>query len=230
MRIRDLAAAAAIAVASINAGAASVTLSGSTFDVTFDSSLVGLFGTPTIVGDVVSWFPSGSPGFTAQTSSGFAVTNSTFALQVTAKDGYYLSSFGLSEGGDYFYFGGDPAGVAVSGQLRVTPLPGSTTNSPITAGTAFTANAFLDFTTQDWSASASTITLDWGVSAANASIENIVAAYVLGSEPGYAFIEKKEAFLTIATTPVPEPGTYATLLAGLGIIGLLVVRRRRRDE
>ena len=112
MRLAKLAAAVAFAAASINAGAASVTLSGSTFDVTFDSSLVGLFGTPTIVGDVISWFPSGSPGFTAQTSSGIAVTNSTFALQVTAKDGYYLKSFSLSEGGDYFYFGGDPAVMA----------------------------------------------------------------------------------------------------------------------
>ncbi|MEZ5622976.1 MAG: PEP-CTERM sorting domain-containing protein [Burkholderiaceae bacterium] len=228
MRLAKLAAAVAFSAASINAGAASVTLSGSTFDVTFDSSLVGLFGTPTIVGDVISWFPSGSPGFTAQTSSGIAVTNSTFALQVTAKDGYYLKSFSLSEGGDYFYFGGDPAGVTASGQLRVTPLPGSTVNSAITASSAFMPNAFLDFATKDWSASAPTITLAGGVTAANASIENILAAYVLG-DPGYAFIEKKEAFLTVATV-VPEPSTYATLLAGLGVIGLLIMRQRRDGE
>lgn len=229
MRMRVLAAAAAISVVSINAGAASLTLSGSTIDVTFDSSFVGLFGTPTIVGDVISWFPSGSPGFTAQTSSGIALANSTFALQVTAKDGYFLRSFSLSEGGDYFYFGGDPAGVTVSGQLRVTPLPGSSpVSSAITASSAFMPNAFLDFATKDWSASASTITLGDGVTAANASIENILAAYVLGNA-GYAFIEKKEAFLTIATV-VPEPSTYATLLAGLGVICLLVMRRRRGDE
>lgn len=31
----------------------------------------------------------------------------------------------------------------------------------------------------------------------------------------------------VAVTPVPEPGTYAMLLAGLGLVGLLARRRRR---
>lgn len=34
----------------------------------------------------------------------------------------------------------------------------------------------------------------------------------------------------IVATPVPEPGTYAMLMAGLGVVGLLVMRRRRNDD
>ena len=59
---------------------------------------------------------------------------------------------------------------------------------------------------------------------ANVSIQNILAAYVVNGL-GYAFIEKKEAFLTVGVTPVPEPETYAMMLAGLVAIGFLARRR-----
>jgi PEP-CTERM motif len=41
------------------------------------------------------------------------------------------------------------------------------------------------------------------------------------------FNGQSESFVTV-TTPVPEPGTYALMLAGLGVIGF-VMRRRRPD-
>lgn len=224
---KQVAATAVLTVAAVGASAATATIDGEGFTITYDTALVGLFGTPTLVGNVLSWFPSGSPGFSAQTDSGFDVTNSTFALLVTADAGYTLSGFSLAEGGDYFYFGapGATAGVDVSGQLRVTSLPGGTTARPIIESTTYTANTWLDFGTTDWSAGTSTVALN-GVTQANVSVENILAAYVLGG-PGYAFIEKKEAFLTIAVSPVPEPETYALFLAGLGAVGFMVSRRRK---
>lgn len=219
--------ATALCATALPALAAQQTLVGSTFTVTYDDALLGLYGTPTLVGDSLRWFPSGSPGFTADTSNGFDSANSTFSLKVTANPGYLLNSFSFAEAGDYLFFGGSGAssGVNVSGQLRVTPLPGSTTISPITLDAPVAANSFLDFTNRNWSASAMSAAVPQGTTTANVSIQNILAAYVLGG-PGFAFVEKREVNLGVMTSPVPEPETYALLLAGLGVIGFLQVRRR----
>lgn len=48
---------------------------------------------------------------------------------------------------------------------------------------------------------------------------------VLGGAPGSASYA-----IASATTPVPEPETYAMLAAGLGIIGFVASRRRRDDR
>jgi hypothetical protein len=208
------------------AQAAQVTLTGTTFDITYDDTRVGLFGAPAIVGNSVLWFPSGSPGFAAQTDGGIDVTNSTFAMTVTAKPGFFLTGFSLTEGGDYFFFGGQRSAVMASGQLRVTPLPGSTSHAAITADSSFAAGAEFDFTTRNWTASAS-LAAARGTTRVNASIQNILSAYVIPPVLGYAFIEKKEVMLGIAVSPVPEPHTYALMLAGVAVVGFVVLRRRR---
>ena len=48
---------------------------------------------------------------------------------------------------------------------------------------------------------------------------------VFGVSPGFAAYSINSAAVA---TPVPEPETYAMLLAGLGIVGF-VARRRRAD-
>jgi hypothetical protein len=222
----------AVALAAALAGAAStalavpVTVTGSTFDISYDNDYLGLFGAPTLVGNQLAWFPSGSPGFAAQSAAGIAVTNSTFAVQVTAHPGYTLGSFGLAEGGDYFYFGSG-SGVSVSGQLRVTPLPGTGVINPVVATSTFAANAAYDFGTHNWAAEAALVTLPDGTTAANASLQNILAVYVAGPA-SYAFIEKKDVLLTINVSAVPEPPSLAMVLAGVGAIGFIWVRRRGR--
>lgn len=121
VRINKLAAAVVVAFAASGANAAIQTLDGVGFDISYDDAALGLFGTPSLVGNSLFFAPSGSPGFSAQTASGFDFTNSTFAFQITADPGYMLTAFTLVEEGDYFYFG-DGAGVAVGGQLRVKSL------------------------------------------------------------------------------------------------------------
>lgn len=229
MTIKSTVAALAVLAGSLGlqaVQAAQVTLSGATFDITYDDARVGLFGTPSIVGNSVLWFPSGSPGFTAQTDGGIDVTNATFAMTVTAKPGFFLTGFNLTEGGDYFFFGGQRSGVMASGQLRVTPLPGGTSHAAITADNSFAANAGFDFTTRNWTASAS-LTPARGTTQVNASIQNILSAYVIPPVLGYAFIEKKEVMLGIAVSPVPEPHTYALMIAGVAVVGFVALRRRR---
>lgn len=48
-----------------------------------------------------------------------------------------------------------------------------------------------------------------------------------GSLPAYASYRLVNPTLTIFTSPVPEPGTYAMLLAGLALCGAAGLRRRR---
>lgn len=214
-------------IAAVPANAAIQTVNGSFFSISYDDTLAGLFGTPTIVGDMVQWFPSGSPGFSAYSAgNGIQKANSTFALTLTANPGYELAKFDLHEGGDYSYFGSGSVGVAVAGQLRVTPQDPSsgTLTSNITSTSAFTPNPVLDFSTKNWNATASVSTAE--ITKANVSIENLLFAYTPPeSFPTQAFIEKKDAFLHV--TVVPEAQTYMMLLAGLGMIGTIAYRRRQ---
>lgn len=224
MSLKTISAAVLLAAGTSGALAVPTTLTGSMFDVTYESTALGLFGsTVSLVGNQLSFFPT---SFVAQSGSGIDVTSSTIAVTVTAHAGYDLSSFNLTEGGDYFYFSstGAPltAGVSATGQLRVTPLPGVTQSAGIVAG-ATAANSFLNFNTTNWTAAAS-VTAPVATTVANVTIQNILAAYTL-NDVGYSFIEKKEVFLTVGVTPVPEPETYAMMLAGLAALGFLASRR-----
>ena len=139
--------------------AATQTLNGTAFDISYDDAVVGLFGTPTLLGNSLFFAPGGSPGFSAQTDGGLDVTNSTFSFTISANQGYTLNTFALLEEGDYFYFG-SVAGVAASGQLRVKPLePLASTLTAALSPSSFVANSAFDFTTQNWSAGA---TIDSG--------------------------------------------------------------------
>jgi hypothetical protein len=211
------------------AQAASVTLSGSFFDLTYDDALTGLFGTPVLIGNTITWAPSGSPGFSASSyGNGIRVTNSTFALTVTAKDNYLINGASLVEAGDYFFFG-TSSGVSATGQLRGRSLDvgGAPTHISSIAASGFSANSEFDFSTSNWSATA-LVTLDEASKSATFTIQNLLAAYnPPGSFPTAAFIEKKSVDLSVMVTAVPEADTYMMMLAGLGMIGLMAKRRMR---
>jgi hypothetical protein len=90
-----------------------------------------------------------------------------------------------------------------------------------------------DGKTHDWQASSfiSLTAPKWlGVTAINYTLENILDAYADAADVGQklAFIEKKFAgtsiYLVVST--VPEADTYAMLLAGLGVMGVLYRRKR----
>lgn len=214
-------------VAGVPASAASHTLNGTAFDITFDDAVIGLFGLPTLLGNSLFFAPGGSPGFSAQSDDGIDVANSTFAFTISANPGFTLDSFRLSEEGDYFFFG-PVAGVAASGQLRVKPLvPNATTLTSPISGASFSPNALLDFGTHDWQAGTTISTTP--LTLAQVSIQNLLAAYANG-DLAFSFIEKKNVTLEVGVSPVPEPAGYAMFLAGLGMIAFAARRRIAQES
>lgn len=225
-KFKPIAAAVLFAALSAQAFAATNTLDGDHFTITYEDNVIGLFGTPSLVNSsLVFGNIGGSPGFSAQTGSGIKFTNSTFAFTITADQGYTLSGFNLYEAGDYFMIGGTNE-VSVGGQLRVKPLGVTAMTSDIVATAPLTATtSFSQRSMTDWEAHAS-VNPTTALTSATVSIENILGAYV--PTAGYAFIEKKNVELGFILTSVPEPESYAMLLAGLGVMMGVVSRRRNK--
>lgn len=207
--------------------AASVTVAGNTIDFTFDDALLGLFGPATVAGDTLYFTPS---DFTATSSNGagFALTRGTVNIGIAARDGWSFDSVGLVERGDYLLLGSG-AMADVTGQLRAFDRA-----APLTDATASIA-AFSPFSqtglpTHNWTAQASIDLAAWqNTRSVNVTLESLLLASTNASN-SLAFAEKKFIGLTpvmmAAAAPVPEAETYAMMLAGLGLVGFAVRRRR----
>ena len=208
--------------------AAPVTLSGTTVDFTFDDALLGLFGMPVLSANNTLVFTP--VGFDAQAFNGpkFDLTNQTMNIRVTAKQGFEIGHVGLLERGDYLLEGA-ASSVDVTGQLRMFDL----NNQAVSFTDSIDASAPLTMVglpTHNWMATAGIAvnTAMYDLTYANVAVENLLIARAF-SVDSLAFIEKKEVFLnvnTMAITPVPEAETYAMMLAGLGLVGFMVNRRR----
>lgn len=205
-----------------NALAAVQTLTGTNVTYVYDDTLMGLFGQPMLSGDNLIFTPT---SFTDQSTNGqgIVLTRSTINIQAYANANYNFSAFNLTEMGDYSLIGSD-AEVAVGGQIRLFDLANISNQltDPITATAPLTVTTtFGNYQTTNWQANAAIAApANWS-NGVNLTIENILLARTtqLGSA---AFIEKK--FVVI--TPVPEAQTYAMMLAGLGLVGFMVRRRR----
>jgi hypothetical protein len=203
--------------------AASVTLSGTTVDFSFDDSLLGLFGQANVSGDLLYFTPT---EFTAESmnGAGFDFTKQTLNVTVTTHDGWNFSSLALTERGDYLRVGGGTA-VAVTGQIRVfdTLNPLDEVTASILSDDKFGKTK--DLISRNWEANAMADLSSMNTAGEiNVTLENILMAKAR-SKSGLAFIEKKFAGLDVITTPVPEASTYAMMLAGLGLVGFAVRRR-----
>jgi len=75
-------------------------------------------------------------------------------------------------------------------------------------------------------ANANKVGQTWSFSATNATSASGTVDYTLQSKLGYAGVSTGGAF-SVVTAPVPEPETYAMLLAGLGLMGTIARRRNK---
>jgi hypothetical protein len=207
--------------------AASITLTGSTVDFTFDDALLGLFGQPGVSGDTLYFTPT---SFEAQSlnGAGFALANETMNIQVAAHDGWSFAGMALVERGDYLLLGtGSMADVG--GQIRVFDLA-----SPLADLTAsLNPSAPLDLPgmpTHNWQANAALDLTAWSnARALNVTVENLLLAST-GAASSLAFVEKKFVGLTPIMVAVPEAEVYAMMLVGLGLVGWAGMRRRTTSK
>lgn len=214
------------------ASAAIVTLDGDFFDISFDSTLTGLFGTPTIVGDAIVWSPSRNTGAYAEagvaSGSPVDVTSGTFDLKIIADDGYKITGSSLTEGGNYYFFGPGTVGLQATGDLWMAGLgpAAGPVSSSLTVSTLVSNGSTFNFATKQWSGSAS-VSLGTSVDAAHVSIYNLLAAWAIPPDSQGAYIEKRNVTLSVGVVPIPEPSTWAMLGLGVGMIGFAIRRKMR---
>lgn len=204
--------------------AATVTLTGNNVDFTFDDAMMGLFGQPQIAGDTLFFTPT---NFEAQSlnGAGLGFTRDTVNIKVTAHSGWNFDSVNLLERGDYLLLGSGST-ADVTGQIRVfdTAMPlTELTDSITTTGPLNMAGV----PTKNWNANASVDVSAWNnATMLNVTIENLLLAST-SAPSSLSFVEKKFAGLTLVTTPVPEADAATMMLAGLGLVGFVVARRKR---
>jgi hypothetical protein len=220
----------------------SAELVGTDFDVIYDPTTLGLFGTLSLSGNTLEFTPN---NFTATSTNGqgeMTPTGVTTAsgIQLVANPGFHFGSLQLTEFGDY-RLKGSGSSVSLSGELiafdgDATANPVATyTTGTITPNPALPLNINTD-SAQNWSASAtiinSTQTLGgsgpWlaGAGTVDISIENLLSASTVSAD-SEALIQKKAVFggVGLTVTPVPLPGSACLFLSGM--LAFAVVRRRK---
>jgi hypothetical protein len=199
-----------------------ITLSSSSFSVTYDNSLTGAFGTPTLAGNTLFFTPS-----TFKTQSLSASSPSSFSqtlnLTITPLSGFKLGTLSLDEKGDYTLFGLGSS-VNVGGQM----LAENSSDAFQSINALISPISALDLIgggNHNWEAT-SLLSFDntWaGVDSITLSLTNsLSAAAGTASGPKLAFIEKKFVGLTIDTqsapSQIPEPNTLSLFALGFVLL------------
>lgn len=226
MKIAKKMALVALLAAASAVNAASVTVSGDDISFTYDDST--LYGTGSVVGNTIFFFPT---NFRAESTNGTPGTDSiseTLSIQVDAiTPGFSLSTMAIAEDGDYRVDGAG-ASVTANGFFRATSLttlcglPPCQDEVILSAGTLPSTGTGI----AQWSMGGSldlTNTPAWGSDTSlMLTVENNLSATTTANGE-IAWIEKKFS-VTIPDVPVPA----AVWLFGSGLVALIGVARRKR--
>ena len=224
--VNRLIAVALLAGAAQSAGAVTVVDAVNHLRLDYDASTIGLFGIPDLSGGSVAWNRTTFDASASRNGTGpvslSPLTSSTFAFTLTALDGYTLTSATLFESGSYTLTGTGTR-VLVTGDLKVTPLPGTAVSTSSISTVDYRSGS------GNWTASTPLVTLPLGTVQSLFSVHDQLFARVSGN--GTANINKiaSIAFSVAPPAPVPEPESYALMLAGGFVVAFVAWRRRARD-
>jgi hypothetical protein len=221
MKLKSLAAAAALlAVGLVNA---TTTLNAGSYSVTYDETTAGFGWISNSSSASFQW--SLDPSINV-TSVGGVAASATFAIPnftITANPGYALSGPVTSELGNIVYFqsgAGATTSITATGSVSFNGGPATVLSaSPLTQTPSTPSLGFFSGSSSFGAGSFSTFSVSAASITLNASGGSFAA---IGAQPQNIL---KFGF---TATPVPEPETYALLLAGLGMVGM--ISRRRRDQ
>lgn len=225
MKLKSLAVAAALAASGL--AQATTTFSATGFSVTYDET--------TSFGFITSWFLGGG-GYTGfewsvdpsvnVTSDGGATATATFALPdftITANPGYALSGPLSGSLGNIVYFlngTGATASITAAATVSVDGGPATVLPSAPLAQTVITPS--FGYFAGSSSAPLGGFT-SFSVTGASITLTASGGSFAsIGGQP-----QNKLKF-DFTATPVPEPETYALMLAGLGLVGFMARRRQAR--
>ena len=192
----------------------------------------GIYGTVSLSGDDLVFAPTAD--FKALSANGLSgLKNKSLTIQVSVNDAYLsslsLSGFSLVEGGSYS-LSGSGAQAGVKGYIEALDIEGNTdlkAKGDITAsglgvigGThSWTGNAAVALPGAGWGGA------DGVVSSVNLTLSNVLTTKTVAGTT--AEIWKNAVNLHVVTSPVPEAETYAMMLAGLGLVGFMMRRKRQ---
>ena len=227
MQLKPLVVALATALAGLSANAASVDLNG--YTVAYDETTPG-FGSVTFTfGDGTNegfgWNVSNTVGVVSQ-SQGLQTAN--FALPsftITAKAGFTLSGVTGFLGNLVFNEVGSGAGTSASatGNVAINGTPVGGIGGALSRTTTFSSPFFNSGYYADQvslaTPSYNSLSFSGGVLSLTASAGAGQFASVIGNH-------QNTLSFSVVPTPVPEPETYALMLAGLLAIGSLASRRQ----
>jgi hypothetical protein len=216
MKMQATLTAVLLAMGATGAMAVPVTLTGTHIDVVYDTADLGLFGIPSLVGDMLSWTPT---AFTATRNGGPQILTSQTSVKIIAHSGFDVQSVSYSEGGSYTKVGtglvSATGAVDVAAQAPAAPV----------VHAAFTTGALAAATNGSWAASVAPISFGAGTSVVSFLVSNTLKA--LGTANSLNTISKTLPTLSVVVVPsVPEPETYAMMLAGVAALAFVARRRK----
>ena len=216
--------------------AATQTVDSVGYTFSFDDELWGLdFGTAfSNAGNVFTFsgldYSTNSNGIRAGTSGSFYNASISDAVTITAKTGYQLtgvvsSATGVLQVGSGKQVGSEASANAYGASSWVTNTGsfGATSSGAVQVAT-LGVNSYesLSYVTSD----AGMVNFAPGTTFAKSSYQFSGNTSATGAV-SYAFASQDTVSYAVAVSAVPEPETYALLLAGLGLMGAVVRRRNK---
>ena len=214
MKMQAVFVAGLLALGASTSMAITVVLTGTHIDVEYDSADVGLFGAPTLTGDTLSWSPG---SFMAKANGGPTVQSSQTTVKIIVHGGFGVSQANYSEGGSYTKVGSGL--VSASGAVDVAA---ESPAAPV-VHVPFTSGGLGAGTAASWSAAVAPISFGAGATRVSFLVSNTLKSF--GSASGPNMIAKTTPILSVVLVAVPEPETFAMMLAGIAALGFIARRR-----